>query len=225
MRANQLDPKYELVKANLGWWYSLRLGEGWSTDRDADRSNALKFAQEGVDDEPEDTHCRAVWAHIIAFIAGLQSEAEEQFQKAIENDPNSAFTWGVSASNLCFMGEPEQAIVRLQNAYRLSPFDRMNFFYWTVHAIAEFLAGNYAEASVWSRKALRENGRFIAAHRTLAASLAMVGDIQAAKESSAKLIELLPQFKISEFATWYPLRRPEHMNLLTKALTKAGLPS
>jgi adenylate cyclase len=223
LRANALDPNYAQVKANLAWWYSLRLGEGWSTDRDADRALCLRYAEEGAYGDREDTYCTAVWGHILAFTARLQEEAEEQFNFAIENDTNSAFSWGTSASNLCFMGRPYEAIERLKNAYRLSPFDRMNFMFWTIQAIAEFMLENYAESIVWSRKALRENGRFIAAQRTLTAGLAMADDLVGAEKAAARLLELAPKFTVKDFISWYPLRHPKHLAQLQVALLKAGL--
>jgi adenylate cyclase len=223
LRANALDPNYAQVKANLAWWYSLRLGEGWSIDRDADRTRCLRYAEEGAYGDREDTYCTAVWGHILAFTAQLQEEAEEQFNLAIDNDPNSAFSWGTSASNLCFMGRPQEAVERLKNAYRLSPFDRMNFMFWTIQAIAEFMQENYAESIVWSRKALRENGRFIAAQRTLTAALAMADDLVGAEKAATRLLELAPKFAVKDFVSWYPLRQQKHLAQLEAALLKAGI--
>jgi adenylate cyclase len=222
-RANALDPNYAQVKANLAWWYSLRLGEGWSTDRDADKTLCLRYAQEGAYGDREDTYCTAVWGHILAFTAQMQEEAEQQFNLAIDNDPNSAFSWGTSASNLCFMGRPQEAVERLKNAYRLSPFDRMNFMFWTIQAIAEFMQENYTESIVWSRKALRENGRFIAAQRTLTAALAMADEQIGAQKAATRLLELAPKFTVKDFISWYPLRLPKHLTQLEVALLKAGI--
>ena len=113
---------------------------------------------------------------------------------------------------------------RLRNAWRLSPFDPLNFWFCTVAGIAEFLAGRHDQAIGWLRKAQRLNPRFVACHRTLAAALALSGDIEGARTAAQQLLSLDPRFRISEFTAWYPFRRPGDLERLAEGLRLAGLP-
>ena len=113
---------------------------------------------------------------------------------------------------------------RLRNAWRLSPFDPLNFFYWTVAGIAEFVAGRYDQGVGWLQKARRANPRFVATYRTLAACLGMLGNEEEAKSVVTDLLSVDPSFRISVFTSWYPLRRPDDLKRLIEGLRAAGLP-
>jgi tetratricopeptide (TPR) repeat protein len=113
---------------------------------------------------------------------------------------------------------------RLRNAARLSPFDPLNFFYLTVAGLAEFIAGRYDQGVGWLQKARRENPRFVATYRTLAACLALLGNDEEAKAVAAELLSVDPSFHISVFTSWYPLRRPDDLKRLIDGLRAAGLP-
>jgi adenylate cyclase len=106
----------------------------------------------------------------------------------------------------------------------LSPFDPLNFFFWTVAGIAEFVAGRYDQSIGWLRKAQRANPRFVACHRTLTASLALSGDLEGARNAATALLHLEPRFRVSAFTSWYPLRRKDDLNRLATGLKLAGLP-
>jgi adenylate cyclase len=113
---------------------------------------------------------------------------------------------------------------RLQNVWRLNPFDPLNFYFWIVAGIAQFVAGRYNEAISWLRKCRRANPRFIACLRMLAASLALSGDEQEARLVGGELLAIEPSFTVSNFVAWYPLQRPEDLVRLAEGLRAAGLP-
>ena len=91
-------------------------------------------------------------------------------------------------------------------------------------SFAEFIAGRYEEAAVFSQRSKRENGLYIAAHRMLAASLALAGRVDEAREAARDLVALQPGFRIGEFTKGYPLRRAGDLERLAAALRTAGLP-
>jgi adenylate cyclase len=223
-RAIELDPGYAQAHAYKAWWCNLSAGEGLSTDFAGDARSAEISAQRAVSLDPTDSLVHAVGGHIRAFLLKQPETAVEMFERALQLNPNSAFAWGVSAPTYCFLGRPEDALERLRNASRLSPFDAMNFFFWTVTGIAEFVAGRYDQAVSWLQKARRENPRFVAAHRMLAASLGLVGRNEEANAAGRELLAVDPTFRVSVFASWYPLRRPDDLERLVCGLRLAGLP-
>jgi len=224
LRAVTLDPLYAQAQAYLAWWLNLSRGEGRSTDPSTDAEKAVRAATTAVELDPDDAFCLAVAGHIQGFLRKNLDTAADLFDRALRLNENSAFAWGVSGSTYCFLGLPDEALERLRNAWRLSPFDPMNFFFFTVAGIAEFVAGRYDQALGWLRKAERLNARFVACHRTLTASLALSGDVDRARAAAANMLALEPRFRVSVFASWYPLRRPDDIERLATGLRLAGLP-
>jgi len=223
-RAVVLDPLYAQAHAYLAWWYNLLTGEGRSADPIADADRAVRASRTALELDSNDAFCIAVAAHIQAYLRKHLDAAAEMFDRALLLNENCAFAWGVSGSTYCFLGRPDEALERLRNAWRLSPFDPMNFFFWTVAGLAEFVAGRYDQAVGWLRKAQRTNGRFVACHRTLTATLALSGDLEGARAAAQDLVSIEPRFRVSAFKLWYPLRRPDDLERMASGLRLAGLP-
>jgi adenylate cyclase len=223
-RATELDPSYAQACAYKAWWHLLAIGEGLSSDFNRDVRLAEEFANRAIVLDATDAFGFVVSGHVQTFLLRQPERAVELFERALQLNPNSAFAWGVSASTFCFLGRPDEAMERLRNASRLSPFDPLNFFYWTVAGIAEFIAGRYDQGVGWLQKARRENPRFVAAYRTLAACLGLLGNDEEAKAVAADLLSVDPSFRISVFTSWYPLRRPDDLKRLIEGLRAAGLP-
>jgi tetratricopeptide (TPR) repeat protein len=223
-RAITLDPSYAQAYAYLGWWLNFWIGDGWSRDPDADTARALSVSQRAIELDPEDPFALAVAGHILSFRGKNPEEALYLFEKALALNHNCAFAWGLSALTLAYLGRPDEALERLQNVWRLNPFDPLNFYFWIVAGIAEFIAGRYQEAIVWLRKSRRASPRFLACLRMLAAALAGSGDEAGARQVAGELLASDPTFRVSNFISWYPLRRPDDLSRLEKALLAAGLP-
>jgi TolB-like protein/class 3 adenylate cyclase/Tfp pilus assembly protein PilF len=221
-RAVALDPLYAQAHAYLAWWHNLLTGP--SNDPAAEAEKAYRASSTAVELDPNDALCLAVAGHVQAFLRRNLENAADLFDRALQLNDNCAFAWGVSASTYCFLGRPEEALDRLRNARRLSPFDPLNFFFCTVTGLAEFVAGRYDQAVGWLRKAERLNARFAACQRTLAAALALSGDTEAAGAAAANLLAIAPRFRVSVFLSWYPLRRHDDLQRLASGLRLAGLP-
>lgn len=223
-RAIALDPSYARAYAYLGWWLNFWTGEGWSKDPDADKARALLISRRAIELDREDPFALAVAGHILSFFGSNPEDALDLFEEALARNQNSAFAWGLSALTLAYLGRPDEALERLQNVWRLNPFDPLNFYFWIVAGIAEFVAGRYDEAIGWLRKSRRANPRFIACLRMLAASLAISGDEAGARTIVQELLAIEPSFRVSTFVSWYPLRRPDDLSRLANGLLAAGVP-
>lgn len=223
-RAISLDPGYAQAHAYIAWRLNFVWGENRSADPARDRARALAAAERALELDPEDPFVLCVAAHIQGFIKKDLELASDLYDRALALDENSAFAWGLSALNCAYLGDAEGATERLQNVWRLNPYDPMNFYYWIVAGITEFVAGRYGECIAWTRKSHRANPRFIAAMRTLAPALALSGDEDAARAVARELLAVEPNFRVSKFIEWYPLRRSQDLARLEEGLRAAGLP-
>lgn len=223
-RAIALDPGYAQAHAYVAWRYNFWVGEGRSTDPDGDKARALQAAQRAIELDPGDAFALTVAGHLASFFAGRTDEALEMLESALKINENSAFTWALTAMTLAYQGRPDEALDHLRNSWRLSPFDPLDFYFWTLAGIAEFVAGRYSEAAAWLRKSRRANPRFSANLRMLAVSLSLLGDDAGARAIGAELLAVDPSFRISSFIARYPLKRPEDLERLRAGLRTTGLP-
>jgi adenylate cyclase len=223
-RAVALDPGYARAYAYKAWWHILSIYE--ARGQDPARHTALGeiAARRAIALDPMDAQVVAVAAHVQALLHRRPEDAAEMFDRSLQLNGNSAFAWGMSAATCCYLGQPDEALERLQNASRLSPFDPLNFVFWTTAGIAQFIAGHYDQAITWLKKARRLNPRFAACHRTLTTSLAHAGRDDEAKAAALDLLTLDPNFRITAFASRYPLRRAHDLERYTAGLRSAGLP-
>jgi len=90
--------------------------------------------------------------------------------------------------------------------------------------------GRFDEAVSAAKKAVRQNPRYPLTYRCLASALVHLGREAEAREAAAGLLELEPNFRISEWVTrkgiseWAARTRQLPAGLLIDSLRKAGLP-
>ena len=96
-----------------------------------------------------------------------------------------------------FLGEPEVAIERAARAMRLSPQDPQMFGMQVATAWAHFFAGRYEEALSWAQTAVREQPNFFIALCVAAASAALGGKPDEAREAMARVRQLNPALRMS----------------------------
>ena len=223
-RAMELDPTYARAYAYSAWRLNYLFGEGRSDDPDRDKKLAIEHARHAIALDPDDSFCQVVAGHLTSLLEGNPHQAMSMFDLALSLDQNNALGWATSGVTLSYLGRGEEAMLRFRNAFKLSPFDTLNFTWWTGAGIACFVSGNYDEAVSWLQKARHVNPRFIATLRILAASLAMDGQEERSRAVGAELLELDKDFSVDHFVSWYPFVRSKDKLALKSGLFIAGLP-
>jgi adenylate cyclase len=147
--------------------------------------------------------------------------AREMVDRAVASNPNAAFAWGARGWAYQVAGKPEEAIRSFERAIRLSPFDPMLFLRFTEMGVAFIDLGHFDDAVAAAKKALNQNQTFAASYRCLTAALAHLGREAEAREIAACLLELEPDFRISE---WVAHGGRRHDQMFIDGLRKAGLP-
>jgi TolB-like protein len=223
-RAVTLEPDFARAHAYKAWWYVLLICEARSHDPVRDTTRAEVAAQRAMALDQTDAFVLAAAAHVEALLLRRPEVAADVFDRSLRLNENSAFAWGLSGATHCYLGRSDDALARLENAGRLSPCDPLNFYSWSAAGLAECLAGRYDRAIAWLEKSLRQNPRFVASHRTLTTCLWHAGRRAEAKEAARNLLALDRNFRISTFASRYPLRRRGDMRRYAAGLRAAGLP-
>ena len=91
-------------------------------------------------------------------------------------------------------------------------------------AMAHLFAGRFDAASSWAEIALRDLPGFLLVAGIIAASHALAGRTDEARQALRHLRRLDPELRISNLKDWVLLRRPEDLAVFTEGLRKAGLP-
>jgi adenylate cyclase len=84
------------------------------------------------------------------------------------------------------------------------------------------LNGTFEDAIRWSRKSLSLNARFGNTVRVLAASLVAVGRHEEAQTLSRYHTQILPRFRVSDYARRCPFKEPQ-ASLYIERLGAAGI--
>ena len=167
------------------------------------------------------------WAHLalghVAYTMRCTDEATEEFQRALELNPNFAAAHGYLGVALAHAGRSDEAIAHLEQAIRMSPHDPQNAIFKTALAAAHYLAGRYAEAVSFARKALQQRVGFAGAHRIYCASLAQADQIDEARAALARLKQLQPEISIAWIEKHLLYTTPGPMAQFLEGMRKAGL--
>jgi TolB-like protein/Flp pilus assembly protein TadD len=166
------------------------------------------------------------WAHLalgyVAVARRRTDEAVDEFQRALDLNPNFAAAHGYLGLALALDGRSDQAIAHGDQAIRMSPHDPQNAVFNVNLAAAHYLAGRYNEAIVYGRKAMQQRFGLTNGHRIYIASLAQAGQINEARAALAKLQELQPENSIAWIERNIPYT-PEPMAKFLDGMRKAGL--
>jgi TolB-like protein/Tfp pilus assembly protein PilF len=166
------------------------------------------------------------WAHLalgyVAFTKRRTDDAENEFQRAIDLNPNFAAAYGYLGWTLAFDGRTEDALAHLQTAIRMSPHDPQNAIFNTGIAIVHYLSDHFTEAVSFARRALQQRSGFTAGNRIYVASLAQAGQIEEAGTVLAQLKQKHPQLSIEWIEKHVPYTAAV-MGKFIEGMRKAGL--
>jgi len=201
-----------LVSRLLGW----RVGE-----REPLLKQAATLATRAAELDDSDP-----WAHLalgyVAYTMRRTNVATEEFQHTLDLNPNFAAAHGYLGVALAHDGQSEQAIAHIEQAIRMSPHDPQNAIFNSGRSVAHYLAGRYAEAVGFARKAMQQREGMTLAHRIYIASLAQAGEIDEARTALEQLKELQPDVSIEWIEQHVPYTAVQMPKFL-EGMRKAGL--
>ena len=213
-------PEYAPAHSMLAFSLLLARQFGWiSMEPQVKQAEALAVRAAVLDDSDP-------WAHLalglVATARRRTNEAVEEFQRALDLNPNFAAAHGYLGFALALDGRSDESIDHSEQAIRMSPHDPQNAIFNVHLAAAHYLMGRYAEAAGFGRKAIQQRFGLPNGHRIYAASLAQAGQIEEARAELALLQELHPENSIAWVEQNIPYT-PGPMAKLLEGLRKAGM--
>jgi TolB-like protein/Flp pilus assembly protein TadD len=218
-RALEIDPRYSHAASLAILCHTLNLMQRWAIDPQSEiKEAALSQLVLSIDENDPDTLACVGWAK--AYLSGDFGAATEMVDRAVTLNPNSATAWTYRGLTCVYVGQPQEAVRSFERGIRLSPLDPMLFGMFAMMGVALISLGRFDEAVAAAMKALRKNQTFGLAYRCLAAALAHLGRDAEARRTVAQLLEIEPDFRISE----YVARSGQWPQMYIDGLRKAGLP-
>ena len=221
-RALESDPRYAFAATLAGSCHLQNVTQGWAADPESEFAEGLRLLQLALSIDGND-HLALSMLGYAAGWSGDFDTAIEMVDRAVASNPNAAFAWGLRGWAYRVAGKPEEAIRSFERAVRLSPFDPLLFVRLTGMGVAFVGLGRFDDAVAAATKALSQNRTFAAAYRCLTTALAHLGREAEAREAAARLLELEPDFRISEWVARSGRRHDDQMFI--DGLRKAGLPA
>jgi TolB-like protein len=223
-KAIELDPEFASAYGMAAWCHFWRKLNGWMTDRPREIAEGVRLARLAVELGRDDAVALTRGGHALGHLAGDIDGGIALLDRARLLNPNLAPAWFLGGILRALRGETDAAIEDLTHAVRLSPLDPEMFRMQVGMALAHFFAGRFDVASDWAEKALGNLPCLLAAVALMAASHALSGRMDKAKQAMQRLQALDPSLRVSNLKNWLPIQRPEDFARFADGLRLAGLP-
>jgi TolB-like protein len=223
-QAMEIDPQNAMALMWAACWHLTRVGQGWAQDIAATLATAETLCLRAMEIDPDNAEALGIYAHTCAWKKDFD-DAVRYFDRSLRLNPNVAFIWALSAATYCYMGETAAALQRLKRYRDLAPFDPFFCVYEAVYAIAYTVKGDYEQAVLVGRGAVKTNPEFSASYKPLIAALGHLGRRDEAKPHLEKLLSLEPHFTVEHFGKTYPFRRAQDRKRYMRGLLLAGVPA
>jgi adenylate cyclase len=220
-RALEIDPRYGWAATFAGSCHLINVFEGWAADPKSEITEGMRLLRLALSIDGNDYDALSVLGWATAVFFNDYDTAREMVDRAVALNPNTAMAWELRGWTYQRAGQPEEAIRSFERAIRQSPFDPLLFSRFAGMGIAYIGVGRFDEAVAAAKNALQKNQTFGTAYHCLAAALAHLGRDAEARTAVAQLLEIEPQFRISE---WVGRTGEWQAQMFIDGLRKAGLP-
>jgi tetratricopeptide (TPR) repeat protein len=218
------DPGYAPLHAAMAEWHSLRIGQGWSSDHDADMHALEAMAHSAIALDSGNGRACAMLGHSRAIYRREYDDALRLIDHALKSSPNDAEALMWSSPTYAYIGDAAEAVRRAERAMALSPQDPFMFRYEHFLGIAHYAAGAYDESAYWGMRSLRANPHYTSNLRFTAAALVGLGRATEARPLVSKVMELEPSFRVSPLIARQAFRDDARREQYGRRLVEAGLP-
>jgi TolB-like protein/Tfp pilus assembly protein PilF len=213
-KAAELDPDFAQAYSALAWLGVNAWRRGWS---DTALDLALDLVNRAISLDPSDPLAQRVLG-FIKLENGLAEPAAIAYEKALAAAPNDPELMAELAATLVYLCRAEQEVEHINRAMRTNPLHAERYLAalgWTAYQ-----AGRYEE----SLAALEQlDSPSSGVRRNLAATYAQLGLLKEARQETAKVLAIDPDYRFSQERR-RPYQSAAALEHWLEGLRKAGLP-
>lgn len=211
------DPYYPRAHAGLA---VVLLSEWFRAPEEAQAilDRALAHAETAVAIDGDDYECQETLGWILLHRKSYDL-SEQHYRRAIELNPNSPAELAAMGCACTMFGRPADGLRWFELAKQIDPYFDANW-YWNLLGVCYFTARRYDEA-VAAFNHCPITPLWVTAY--VAASHALAGRLEAAREAAAKLRNDPRQFSVAVMVRKEPFKNPADLAHLMDGLTRAGL--
>jgi TolB-like protein/class 3 adenylate cyclase len=215
-QAAQFDPDYGRTYAGMSRTFNLEWRHRWADNPEACIDHAVKLAHRAVEHDQLDARGYAELG--FAQLYKKQHDASlAAYERAIEINPNDADILAEMADCVTCSNAPGRAVDLLQRAMRLNPY-YPDFYLWNLGE-ALFDLERY-EGVIATLNKMQDKSE---AHRLLASSHALLGNMDEARHHARQVLIAHPDFSLAHWLSVPPTRNEKHLERYFEGLKLAGL--
>ena len=223
-RAIELDPEFASAYGMAAWCHLWRKVNRWMVDRPREIAEGLRLVRLAVELGRDDAVALTRAGHALGHFTGDLDGGIALIDRAVLLNPNLAPAWFLGGFLRALNGETASALEHFRHAARLSPLDPEMFRMQVGMALAHFFTGDFDSAVAWAEKAAGNLPSLLVAAAVMAASHALAGRTDEARQAMERLHALDPSMSIAALKDWLPIHRPEDLARFAEGLRLAGLP-
>lgn len=208
----------------LATWHVLLVQQGWSQDPEAQARQAMDSTRRALENDPESSLALTVQGFVLTNLMKDLAGAASSYEQALRINPNESLAWLLTGTLNAFIGNGAEALEASERALRLSPLDPLRYFYDSLAASAAVTAGKYDRAIELAKRSLKANRTHTSTYRALAIAQSLSDQMDDARDTVQKLLQLEPEFTVARFLARTPAKG-ELASTVADALLRAGLPA
>jgi tetratricopeptide (TPR) repeat protein len=214
--AAHFDPNYGRSYAGMSRTYNLAWRYRWTDSPEAALDRSVELAMDATRRDGLDARGHAELG--FACLYKRQHDASlSAYERAIDLNPNDADILAEMSDSLTNSNHADKAIATLKRAMRLNPL-YPDWYLWNLGE-AYFNLQRYDEA-IQSFKKMHDQSE---AHRLLASSHALLGQISEARYHASQVLAVHPEFSLEHWRTVPPYKTTDQLDRLMEGLQIAGL--
>jgi adenylate cyclase len=214
--AAEIDPDYGRCYAGMSRTFNLAWRYHWTPEPEAALDKAVDLANAAIGYDSLDARGYGELGFACLYKKRHDSSLAA-YERALELNPNDADILAEMGDSLVYSGQAERAVQLLDRAMRLNPY-YPDWYLWYL-GDAYFHLGNY-ERTIDTVGRMRDRSE---AHRLLAASHALLGQMKEARFHAEQVLKVHPNFSVQHWRNVPPYKDLSHLRPFIEGLRKAGL--
>ncbi|WP_298255643.1 adenylate/guanylate cyclase domain-containing protein [Bradyrhizobium sp.] len=221
--ATDIDPDFAAAYGCAASCYTIAKASGWTLGNE-EIVEVKRLSQAAIACGQDDALALAFSAMALAYVGCDLRSSSSLIDRALAINSNLAAAWHYGGWIKNWLGDPEAGLERFERAMRLSPLDQQIAPMKAGAAHCLFYQGRYDEAASLAALVLQDAPNAQPPLRIKAASSAMAGQTEEAREAVNLLEQLYPTLRVSNLKEVLGPYRREDVALYEEAMRRAGLP-